>query len=79
VSLGEAETALEIEAEQLMALDEALDRLEGVNPRLRQVVELRFFGGVSEEDIARMLGISTRTVERDWLKARLLLLDDLRG
>ena len=78
VSLGEAEAALAVEADELLSLDEALTRLDAVNPRLRQVVELRFFGGVPENDIAEFLGVSARTVERDWLKARLLLLRELR-
>jgi RNA polymerase sigma factor (TIGR02999 family) len=78
VSLSEAEAALQVEADDILALDEALTRLDSVNQRLRQVVELRFFGGASEEDIAGILGVSTRTVERDWLKARLLLLRELR-
>ena len=77
VSMGEAEAALQVEADQILELDEALDRLGRVSARLRQVVELRFFGGVSEEDIASMLQVSTRTVERDWLKARLFLVADL--
>jgi RNA polymerase sigma factor (TIGR02999 family) len=74
VSLSQAETALEIQVEDLLALDSALDQLDAVDQRLRQVVELRFFGGMPQEDIARMLGVSSRTVERDWLKARLFLL-----
>jgi RNA polymerase sigma factor (TIGR02999 family) len=78
VSLSEAEAVLQVEAEELLALDEALTQLDSVNQRLRQVVELRFFGGASEADIAVILGVSTRTVERDWLKARLLLLRNLR-
>jgi RNA polymerase sigma factor (TIGR02999 family) len=78
VSLGEAEAAVEVKAEEILDLDEALVRLDGLNQRLRQVVELRFFGGVPEEDIARMLKVSSRTVERDWLKARLFLLRELR-
>jgi RNA polymerase sigma factor (TIGR02999 family) len=74
VSLSRAETVLEIQVDDLLALDSALDQLDAVDQRLRQVVELRFFGGVPQEDIARMLGVSSRTVERDWLKARLFLL-----
>ena len=74
VSLSEAETALDMQVGDLLALDSALDQLDAVNQRLRRVVELRFFGGVPQEDIARMLGVSSRTVERDWLKARLFLL-----
>ena len=69
--------ALEIELDQILAIDEALHRLDAVNQRLRQVVELRFFGGVTEDEIAKMLGVSPRTVERDWLKARLFLLREL--
>jgi len=73
VSLSQAESALQVQVDDLLALDSALDQLDAVNQRLRRVVELRFFGGVSQEDIARMLGVSPRTVERDWIKARLFL------
>lgn len=73
VSLSNAEEAVEIEASEMLSLDRALDELNKLDERLRQVVELRFFGGVPEADIARLLGLSTRTVERDWLKARLFL------
>ena len=74
VSLGEGDAALALELDEILALDDALERLDAVDPRLRQVVDLRFFGGVPEAEIARMLGVSARTVERDWLKARLILL-----
>lgn len=77
VTLRDGQARLEIELDEMLALDAALDRLDAVAPRLRRVVELRFFGGVPEDDIARLLGVSTRTVERDWLKARLLLLETL--
>lgn len=74
VSLSEADKALQVESDNLLALDRAMDALDAVDSRLHHVVELRFFGGVAEQDIARMLGVSTRTVERDWLKARMFLL-----
>jgi RNA polymerase sigma factor (TIGR02999 family) len=74
VSLGEGDAVLEVQLDEILALDEALEQLNAVDERLRQVVELRFFAGLSEDDIARMLGVSRRTVERDWLKARLVLL-----
>ena len=74
VSLGSADGAVEVELDEIMALDAALEALD---PRLRQVVELRFYGGLAEADIARMLDISPRTIERDWLKARLILLQAL--
>ena len=77
VTLRDDDAALEVQLEELLDLDDALDQLDGVNPRLRQVVELRFFAGVPEEEIAQMLGVSLRTVERDWLKARLFLLREL--
>jgi len=77
VSLGEAEGTLAMQVDEILALDSALDRLDTVNERLRQVVELRFFGGLGQEEIAEMLSVTTRTVERDWLKARLFLLREL--
>jgi RNA polymerase sigma-70 factor, ECF subfamily len=66
------------EAEELIALDEALDRLETMNPRQRQVVELRYFGGLSIEDTAEALGISRITVKRDWVSARAWLKGQVR-
>ncbi len=53
-----------------MELDEALQRLARVNPRLVQVVECRFFGGLSFPETAEALGISLRTAEREWTRAR---------
>jgi RNA polymerase sigma factor (sigma-70 family) len=47
--------------------------LETTDPRLKQIVEMRFFVGLSEEEIAEALGITDRTVRRDWQRARLLL------
>ena len=48
----------------------ALERLGDVDARLRQVVEYRYFGGLTEDETADVLGITTRTVQRDWVKAR---------
>lgn len=56
--------------EEVLALDAALDRLEQKDPRLRALVEYRFFGGLSDKEIAELLQISERTVNRDWAKAR---------
>ena len=56
--------------DELLALDEALDRLSAVNARCGQVVECRFFSGMSVEEIAEALGISPATVKRDWTMAR---------
>ncbi len=65
---GEEENELEI-----LALDQALDRLQGLDERLARVVELRFFGGLSVEETAEVLDVTSRTVKRDWRKARSLL------
>jgi RNA polymerase sigma factor (sigma-70 family) len=56
--------------DELLALDEALDRLTGVNERYGRVVECRFFGGMSVEETAEALGTSPATVKRDWTMAR---------
>ncbi len=68
-SLGDAVAA---ESEPLR-VDDALEDLAKVEPRLAQVVEMRYFGGYSDEEVAEALGITARTVQRDWQKARLLL------
>ncbi len=57
-----------------LRVHEALEMLEQADTRLAQVVEMRYFGGLSEAEIAEVLGVSERTVRRDWEKARLLLL-----
>ena len=54
----------------MMAIDDALERLGRIDPRLTRVVECRFFGGLTEEETAEVLGVSGRTVHRDWLRAR---------
>lgn len=82
VTLDEGALVGEDEPEALLALDQALDRLAALAPRLARVVELRFYGGLSEAETADVLGITTRTVQRDWAKARMLLrraLDDGPG
>ncbi len=61
----------------LIALDEALETLKDVNPRLVQVVELRLFGGFSLAEIAKIQDVSSRTTERDWMKAKMYLYQKL--
>jgi RNA polymerase sigma factor (TIGR02999 family) len=58
---------------QPLQLDDALADLAKLEPRLAQVVEMRYFGGYDEQEVAEALGITARTVQRDWQKARLLL------
>jgi RNA polymerase sigma factor (TIGR02999 family) len=77
VSLGDDDAALQMELDEILALDEAMDRLTAVDERLRQIVELRFFGGFTETEVSDLLGVNRRTVQRDWLKARLFLLREL--
>jgi RNA polymerase sigma factor (TIGR02999 family) len=66
------------EAEELIALDTALDALETMNPRQRQVVELRYFGGLSIEEAAEAMNVSPITVKRDWVAARAWLKRQVR-
>ena len=65
-------------AEELLALNTALDRLDHMNSRQRQVVELRYFGGLSLEETAEALGVSAITVKRDWAAARAWLKGQIR-
>ena len=72
------QTVLAIETDEgLLSLNEALQRLARATPRLAEIVECRFFAGYGEEDTAAALGISLRTVQRDWLKARAWLFREL--
>lgn len=65
-------------ADELIALDEALERLALVDERLTQVIELRFFAGLTEAETAELMGVTPRTVTRDWAKARGWLFQQLR-
>ena len=73
LTLNEELIAVDDQAEALLQLNEAMDRLAQLEPRLAHVVECRFFGGLTEEEIAAALSITVRTVQRDWAKARTLL------
>jgi RNA polymerase sigma factor (TIGR02999 family) len=65
-------------AERLVAIDEALNRLERVSPRQREIVECRFFGGMSIDETAVAIGVSPRTVKRDWVLAQAWLQREMR-
>ncbi len=65
--------------EELLQLDEALQRLAALDARLAQVVELRFYGGLELEELAELTGVSSRTLRRDWRKARAFLYHQLTG
>ncbi len=77
VTLDEHAVADDAAPEQLLDIDDALHRLAALDARLARVVELRFFGGLTEEEIAGALDVTVRTVRRDWVKARLLLREAL--
>jgi len=78
VTLDEQRTAQET-GRDLVALDDALSGLARIDERKSQVVELRFFGGLSTEEVADILKVSTKTVLRDWQLAKLWLLRELSG
>jgi RNA polymerase sigma factor (TIGR02999 family) len=71
LTTGVAEQALG--EEELLAIDDALDSLSSIAPELRQLVEMRYFAGLTVEEISFAAGRSERSVERDWQKARVLL------
>jgi len=73
VPLDSEQIAADDQAEALLMLNDAIDRLAAVEPRLARVVDCRFFGGMSDDETAEALGVTTRTVQRDWIKARMLL------
>lgn len=77
VGLDETQLAVSRQAEMLIAVDEALARLASVDERLIQIVECRFFAGYSERETAEALGISLRTVQRDWLRAKTWLREEI--
>ncbi len=77
ISLSDAAIASKVRAEELISLDEALTRLEAVDKRKSQVVEARFFGGLTVEETASFLKVSKITVIRDWIFAKAWLLREL--
>jgi RNA polymerase sigma factor (TIGR02999 family) len=79
VAFGEWRGAVPARDEELLALDEALDRLKRANARMGDVAELRYFGGLTVEETAHSLGVSRDTVMRDWATARLWLAQALGG
>jgi RNA polymerase sigma factor (TIGR02999 family) len=70
IVLDESLVAVEDRAEALLAVDEALKDLATLDPRLAEVVQCRFFGGLTEDETGEVLGVTARTVRRDWLKAK---------
>ena len=77
VSLDEALALTSAQSDEVLALNEALLRLARFDPRQSRVVELRFFGGLTEDETAEVLGVASRTVNRDWRMARAWLHGEL--
>jgi len=78
VSLEDADNLRTDTPHGLLAVDEALKRLESLDPRQEQIVEMRFFGGLTVKETAEVLGVSTRTIEREWTIARAWLYVQLK-
>jgi RNA polymerase sigma-70 factor, ECF subfamily len=78
LSLDEGLLLTQARSAELVAIDSALDRLAKLDPRQARIVELRFFGGLSVEETAKVVGISAKTVKRDWSVARAWLYEELR-
>lgn len=79
VPLDDAMAGADAEVVELLTLDQAIERLARHDERLARIVECRFFGGMPESEIAEVLGLSTRTVERDWRRARAYLFQSLQA
>ena len=79
VTLDDEALAAEGRSIDLLALDQALSRLEACDARLAKLVELRYFGGLTLEETAGALEISPTTVKRDWFKARAFLIQEMTG
>ena len=79
VTLDEAALVTETRAAELLALDEALENLAAFDPRMSKIVEMRYFGGLSNEEIAEVLKIHPNTVMRDWSAAKAWLYAALSG
>jgi len=77
ISLDAALAFSPAQSDQFLALDEALERLSRLDPRQGRIVELKFFGGLTDEEVAEVLAISIRTVKRDWSVARAWLFREL--
>lgn len=73
VTFDDESIAVDDQATVILELNEALDELAAWDPRLARVVDCRFFGGLTEAETAEALGLTVRTVQRDWVKARILL------
>jgi RNA polymerase sigma factor (TIGR02999 family) len=79
VELSDLSGFVESKADEILAVEQVLDRLEARSPRQKTIVEMKFFGGLTDEEIASILDISVRTVKRDWSVARAWLHGEIYG
>jgi RNA polymerase sigma factor (TIGR02999 family) len=77
IELDDAQLQVKHKQEDVLALEDALEKLSAISPRQAQMVELRFYGGMSFEEIAEVLQVSKRTVEREWTLVRAWLRREL--
>lgn len=77
--LDDASIAIDASAAGIVEMDSALDRLSALDTRLGEVVELRYYGGLTVEETAEVLGVTDRTIKRDWQTARAFLYRELHG
>jgi DNA-directed RNA polymerase specialized sigma24 family protein len=73
VTLDDDHVSADDQPDALLEINDAVDRLAAVEPRMAKIVECRFFGGLTDDETAVALGVTSRTVQRDWIKARMLL------
>ena len=76
-TLGDAASPQPVSPDELIALDDALARLFAIDPRLHDVVQYRYFGGLNDAEVAAALNVTERTVQRDWKRARAILYTEL--
>ncbi len=76
-TIDNKELGLQAPLDKVLALEEALDRLDAVDSRMRRIVEYRFYCGLNEQEVAELLQVSPRTVQREWTKARAWLYNEL--
>jgi RNA polymerase sigma factor (TIGR02999 family) len=79
IALSDCDARIDAPDVDILALNDALDKLARIDPRQSQLVELRFFGGLTVEEAAAVLGVAPITVKRDWTLARTWLYRELRG
>ena len=78
VSLDEAAIVSQTKAAELIAIDEALTRLNEIDPVKSRIVEMKFFGGLNTDEIAKIEKVSSRTIEREWRKAKAWLYGEIQ-